>query len=260
MAAMAVATTIVVSRPKSILGPSRIAPGESSLDLWRIVGIALATWALCIVVVQLIHQSRVKSQGLPASTTLSEAETVVFSGVCELVPLAAMVAATKFTRPDGIRKTGLDLRRIPPGILLGILGIAIAIPLIIYVDGFTEWALDHWKKEHPAHELLEVFKNNPPLWLRVADVLSAGLVAPLAEEMFFRGVLQTLLRTTFNSSWPAIAISAAAFAMVHHWWTWPQIFFLGFCLGYAYERTGNLWVSITMHALFNLTAIYLFTH
>jgi membrane protease YdiL (CAAX protease family) len=31
----------------------------------------------------------------------------------------------------------------------------------------------------------------------------------------------------------------------------PLIFVLSLCLGYAYERTGNLWVPITIHALFN---------
>jgi len=55
-------------------------------------------------------------------------------------------------------------------------------------------------------------------------------------------------------------LAAGLFAAVHAWYTWPQIFFLGVCLGYVYERTGNLWATITMHAMFNLTSIYLFVH
>ena len=38
----------------------------------------------------------------------------------------------------------------------------------------------------------------------------------------------------------------------------PPIFLLALCLGYAYERTGNLWTTITMHALFNTTCTLLF--
>jgi membrane protease YdiL (CAAX protease family) len=259
-AALAGAIMIVASRPRKILGPPRLTPGESPSDILRIAGFALGTWALCILGVGLLHQTRLKHQGLPPSTGLSQEETVVYGGASELIPLAVMLAATIFTRPDGIRQTGVAIRRVPIGVIGGILGIAIVLPLIIYVDGFTEWALEHWKQPHPAHELLEILKSNPPAWLRAADVISAGLVAPLAEEMFFRGILQTLFRNLFNNSWLAIVLSAAAFALVHHWWTWPQIFFLGFCLGYAYERTGNLWVTITMHAMFNLTSIWLFTH
>ena len=207
-----------------------------------------------------LHQARLKRQGQPATATLSESETVIFGGASELAVLTTMLVATFSTRTDGIRQTGINLRRIPRGVLGGILGIAIVLPLIFYVDGFTEWACQHWKQANPPHELLEILKNHPPTWLRAADVISAGLIAPIAEEMFFRGLLQTLIRNLFKNSWAAIIISAAAFAMVHHWYTWPQIFFLGFCLGYAYERTGNLWASITMHALFNLTSIWMFTH
>lgn len=58
--------------------------------------------------------------------------------------------------------------------------------------------------------------------------------------------------------WVAIAITALLFALVHPWWMRPQIFCLAICLGYAYERTGNLWTNITIHALFNGMSVLLF--
>jgi membrane protease YdiL (CAAX protease family) len=260
MAAIAAAIFLGVFKRRKILGPSRLSPGESPMSILRIIGFAMFTWAICTLAVGSLHQARLKRQRQPAATKLSENETVIFSGVTELAVLTTMLAATIGTRTDGIRQTGINLRRFPKGVLGGILGIAIVLPLILYVNGFTVWALDHWKQANPPHELLEILKNNPSAWLRAADVIAAGLVAPIAEEMFFRGLLQTLIRNLFNNSWPAILFTAVAFALVHPWWTWPQIFFLGFCLGYAYERTGNLWMSITMHALFNLTSIWSFTH
>jgi membrane protease YdiL (CAAX protease family) len=178
----------------------------------------------------------------------------------ELAVFAAMLAATVSIRINGVKRVGISLRRIPAGIVAGAFGLALALPLIVCVDGLAQWALEYLGKSPPPHQLLEILKSNPPPWLRAADVLAAGAVAPLAEEMFFRGLLQTLFRYLFKRSWPAVVLAAAAFAMMHSWWTWPQIFFLGVCLGYAYERTGNLWMSITMHALFNLTSIWLFTH
>ena len=45
---------------------------------------------------------------------------------------------------------------------------------------------------------------------------------------------------------------------MHPSWTWPLIFLLALALGYAYERTANLWVSITMHLVFNTTQTVLF--
>ena len=126
-----------------------------------------------------------------------------------------------------------QLRRIPAGLLGGILGIAIvyAVDLIRWFS--PNWALQWMQANPPPHDFLQILKDNPAAWLRAADVISACVVAPIAEEMFFRGLLQTVLRNLFNNPWAAIIFTAAAIAMVHPWWTWPQIFFLGFCLGYA---------------------------
>ena len=59
-------------------------------------------------------------------------------------------------------------------------------------------------------------------------------------------------------SWMAILLTSLLFATVHPLWTQPLIFVLALCLGYAYERTNNLWVTITMHALFNGVSTALF--
>ena len=248
------AIALGVFNPKRILGPWRLSPGESPVVLVRAIGLALAAWAISLLLLGAVHQSLFKQR------KLSDPETVIYSGVMELAVFAAMLAATLSTRRDGIKRMGISPRRIPSGIVAGALGIALVLPLIVCVDGLTQWTLEHLGKSAPPHQLLEILKSNPPPWLRLADVLAAGVVAPLTEEMFFRGLLQTLLGYLLKRSWPAVFLAAAAFAMVHPWWTWPQIFFLGVCLGYAYERTGNLWMSITMHALFNLTSIWLFTH
>ena len=38
----------------------------------------------------------------------------------------------------------------------------------------------------------------------------------------------------------------------------PPIFILSMCLGYAYERTKNLWTSIIVHASFNAASVAMF--
>jgi membrane protease YdiL (CAAX protease family) len=59
-------------------------------------------------------------------------------------------------------------------------------------------------------------------------------------------------------SWGAIVITSTLFAAIHPLWSAPIIFVLALFLAYAYERTGNLWVSITMHAMFNIVSTILF--
>jgi membrane protease YdiL (CAAX protease family) len=260
IAAIAIVLGLVVSKRKKNLGRSRLSEGEPAASILRIFGIGLGTWAICYLILGSVHQGLARRHGQPATAQLSEDETVLYGAITELTAFIVIMVATITTRPDGVRQTGIDLRRIPLGILGGLLGMALALPLIGYVNGLTVWALRHWSIPSPPHQLLEILKESPERWLHVAIYISAGLVAPVSEEMFFRGLLQTLLRNLLNNSWFAIVIAAAAFATVHMWWTWPQIFFLGLCLGYAYERSGNLWMSITMHAVFNLTSMWLFTN
>jgi membrane protease YdiL (CAAX protease family) len=254
------AWSLGVFRIEKIIGPERLGPNESPRVFPAALGFGLAAWAFCPLLFQIIHASLQQNHHQPPTTQLSEPETVVFSGIMEIIVLAGMLAGTAITRFGGIRRMGFSPDRIPTGLLAGIGAISIALPLILVVNQVTESTLDHFGKSHPAHQLLEVLKENPPPWLQIADVICAGVLAPITEEMFFRGLLQTAFRYLFKRSWPAIFLSAALFALVHPWWTWPQIFFLGICLGYAYERTANLWMSITMHASFNLLSIYLFTH
>jgi membrane protease YdiL (CAAX protease family) len=60
-------------------------------------------------------------------------------------------------------------------------------------------------------------------------------------------------------AWISVVLSAALFTFIHASWTWPEIFLLAIAMGYVYERTGKLWASITIHAMFNMisTVLYL---
>jgi membrane protease YdiL (CAAX protease family) len=72
---------------------------------------------------------------------------------------------------------------------------------------------------------------------------------------------QTLTVTTSPPRarrWLAVLITSLLFAIVHPIWMAPAIFVLAICLGYAYERTGNLWVPILIHAAFNTSSTLVF--
>jgi membrane protease YdiL (CAAX protease family) len=58
--------------------------------------------------------------------------------------------------------------------------------------------------------------------------------------------------------WASIVLTSLIFSSVHPAWTIPPIFVLSLCLGYAYERTGNLWAVMTMHAMFNTTSTVIY--
>jgi membrane protease YdiL (CAAX protease family) len=258
--AIIVAASLGAFRSGAIIGPRRLDPDESPRVLLVSLGFALTAWATCVLLFGLVHQNLIKRQHLPPGTDLSDSELVLYSGGMDIAVFSAILFSANAVRRNPIRRLGLSLRRIPTGVIAGAFTLLLIFPFIIFLGQITEWVLNRLHKSPPPHELLQILSANPPSWLRIADVLAACVAAPFAEETLFRGLLQTFLRSIFKSAWPAIVLASIAFALLHPPWTWPQIFFLGLCLGYVYERSGNLWMTISIHALFNLTSIYVFTH
>lgn len=107
-----------------------------------------------------------------------------------------------------------------------------------------------------SHETLVVLREAFSVELLLTIVLSAVVMAPLLEELLFRGVLQTsLMRLLKGQRWIAILISAAVFSAIHGWVVPTQalvpLLVLGIAWGYLYERTGSLLAPILAHAVFN---------
>lgn len=83
------------------------------------------------------------------------------------------------------------------------------------------------------------------------------VVAPLVEELVFRGVLLSRLRRTMGPK-AAIVTSAAVFSLIHlvdpdAVFAVPGLFVIGVALGWAALRRGNLSLPIFIHAGVNLT-------
>ncbi|HUT51173.1 MAG TPA: CPBP family intramembrane glutamic endopeptidase [Alphaproteobacteria bacterium] len=89
----------------------------------------------------------------------------------------------------------------------------------------------------------------------VGMILIGGILAPLAEEIIFRGLLYGWLRR-FWRILPATLLSAAIFGLIHG--VIPVIFaafVVGLALAYVYERTGSLWTPAIVHATQNCVAM-----
>jgi membrane protease YdiL (CAAX protease family) len=85
--------------------------------------------------------------------------------------------------------------------------------------------------------------------------LSMVAVAPIFEEYFFRGFLMNSLKEYMRPS-IAIVISAFFFAVAHFAFiAFPAFLAIGIVLGYFYNKTNNLLVSILIHSLVNGTVL-----
>ena len=168
-----------------------------------------------------------------------------------------VVAANTFA--GGVRRgLGLSVRRWPWDVIRGVIGFLAVFPLCFGAAKVMSLLIESGLLPIPPtpHPLL-LFLDTASLGWKVLIVFGAVVMAPLSEELLYRGLLQSLLRRWLSRPWSAILVTSAVFAVVHSslYKDWPALFMLSVVLGYNYERTGRLVAPIVIHALFNAAMI-----
>ena len=85
-------------------------------------------------------------------------------------------------------------------------------------------------------------------------ILTTIVVAPILEEVLFRGQILGAVKAKYGSAW-ALIISSVLFGLIHG--IPPQMinaFFMGLILGYIYLKTGSLLSVIIIHSVNNALA------
>ena len=99
--------------------------------------------------------------------------------------------------------------------------------------------------------------NNPISLLLL--VITIVILAPVGEEILFRGFLQKYLENAWGDVTRAILFSSLFFAAIHFNPFWMiQIYFLGVLLGYLAWKTNSIIPCIVFHVIINATSL-LFT-
>jgi uncharacterized protein len=131
-------------------------------------------------------------------------------------------------------------------------GLVAALPAIYFIHTLSFHILGADAQPQP---LLQFLVEREGLRDRLLLILSAIVVAPISEELIFRGYIFGVLRR-YAGRWWAMVISASVFAAIHaHIPSLAGLFVLAVALTLVYEGAGSLWASILMHALFNSVTI-----
>ena len=87
--------------------------------------------------------------------------------------------------------------------------------------------------------------------LSLSFIVSATVLAPIHEELLFRGLLQGAV---FDNSWLGLVLTSSLFSFMHEPYDIPSFFYYligGLLLGFAYKKSQNLWVSTLVHMFYN---------
>lgn len=162
------------------------------------------------------------------------------------------VVATRVRGNGPRRDLGLwsTVRDAPVGVGIGVvcqlvLVPVVSLPVLLFSDR------DREALEAPARELTDKAQGPGVVVLALVVVVAA----PLAEEVFFRGLLQrTLLRHL--PVWPSLLITALVFGVSHfQFLQLPALAAFGVVLSVLAHRTGRLGRNLWAHVGFNATTI-----
>lgn len=169
--------------------------------------------------------------------------------------LGATLAAMAWLRFRGADRTSLGLgpQRWSEALGLAVRGLSLCVFPLLALAMILNAVVPY---EHPVVDFLAGARG-PAAALLV--ILSAVVVAPIAEELFFRRILQGWLEKQFaGDRGVAVGVAALAFAAAHagQGLAFIPLFLLGCLLGVIAERTGSIAACILLHGLFNAVSVF----
>lgn len=174
-----------------------------------------------------------------------------------LVKAGATLVGLGMLRATGASWTALGLAgwRWRDDLRLALGGLALVVAPLLGLAAVLDRIVPY---EHPIVEFLR--DQRDPVGVALV-VVAAVVVAPIAEEFFFRRALQGWLEERLPEAGGALAIGlqAAAFAAAHlgHGLAAAPLFLFGIVLGVVARATGSLAPCVILHALFNAVSVAL---
>lgn len=259
--------------------PIRVLPGQPVWPLVAALGAGIML-LLSLVVVLTLTMGLGPGEAAEAVEPPSTADQLQAMQVSAISYAAAVIGALVvvglFRRLGFRNRLGLGLGRLPSGLAAGGIAALLVMPWM-WASGAILQMIRFWLG-YPidaTHPILQAILDDPDPRIIAWGIISALVIAPVAEELLFRGLLQTSLVHGLPRifgvvpdaeiagegpqgngvprayRWVGIVLASIAFALLHPPWSVPLIFILALMLGYLYERTGNLWAPIAVHFVFN---------
>ncbi|NLF32995.1 MAG: CPBP family intramembrane metalloprotease [Planctomycetes bacterium] len=221
-------------------------------------------WVHVAVIVGWMAADRVL--GLLAQVGQRMPETITTEGILGAIVMylfllaIALAAAQVGFRRGVVHGMGLSTRRWITDTARGLLAGLAVYPICMALAKLSTDLIPETFQE--MHSVLVFLNEDVGLSSRLLAIAMAVVVAPIVEEVIYRGLLQTALRRVLGGPWRGIVAASLVFMVAHVVFAtdplrpvglqaFAPVFALAVVLGYNYERTGRLLPSIIVHAFFN---------
>jgi CAAX protease family protein len=231
---------------------SRIPPEPvAGIEEGRTFGLPEAGIALFLVAILLYNA--VKS--FAAQSVTLDSRDLAGNIVLTVVVLVVLAGVLELRRINVDKLAGFSRHGIVRSLFTGALLLLAAYPLISAADILVRLFSDEGSSKQ---NIVELFNGSRTLNQRVMIIVLAVAIAPIAEEFVFRFFLYGVMRR-YMGRLGGLIFTSLLFALVHaHLPSFAPLFVLAVCFTIAYEWSGSILVSMTMHSIFNaLSLIFL---
>ncbi len=148
---------------------------------------------------------------------------------------------------------------------LGVIIWLLSFPVVTVIGNICDWVLSHffqvnYYEQGAVNFLKRTTEISEALLL---GLLAVTILAPLIEEILFRRLLQSYLRSKLGSK-AAILVTSVTFSAFHFSTSQGlgnislsiSLFILGIYLGFLYERQRSLFASLGLHVIFNAVSAF----
>jgi len=185
-------------------------------------------------------------------------QNVVICAVSVLMA-AVIILLARVTFVRGLKGLGLNARTTGKDLGAAFLNLVAIWPMVILAFLLTLMigGLIYGPQfEMQRHEELKLLAEHRQAIVKVVIAITTIAIVPAGEELLFRGLFQTMIRSYIASAWGAILLTSVLFAIVHaNAGHWAALFVLSLSMGYAYEKRGSLLRPIFIHLLFNASSV-----
>lgn len=225
-----------------------------TISLSKRLGLFVLVSIFCFIVTSLLVGFVIGAFGMttPSTRILAVVQDLF------MFMLPALVTAMLITR---LPATFLLLDKKPGRKLLvwGLLALLFAVPAMEVVINWNNQIqlppsieAQLRQSEMQAQQMIEIMLGGYNVGSLVMGLLLVGILAPLAEELFFRGCLQRLFTTGGMNAHLAIWLTAMIFSALHgQVYGFVPRMLLGAFFGYSALWSRSLWVPVVMHAVNN---------
>jgi membrane protease YdiL (CAAX protease family) len=174
---------------------------------------------------------------------------IVTRGACAALATSVVIflMVRVHAREVSLRATVGVLPVAPLHAVLAVAAGAGMYPLMATVDGLAQ---KRWPSPDDTSEVLQKLLSVPTNGARVALVVSAFVVIPLAHELFFRGILYGELRRATGVRTATLATTVLYAASQLDWRALPTTLALGLALARLRERSGSVAAPVVAHTAY----------